>query len=96
MILLGKHKISPGDIWAVAGTDSAVRSAWCARVVQGEELVAKSVARSFAGAEARLTPEGATRLVTELGACKTPYICPRGRPVMIFTSLNDLKRKFDR
>ena len=61
-----------------------------------EELVAKSVARSFAGAEAKLTPEGATRLVTELGACKTPYICPRGRPVMIFTSLNDLKRKFDR
>ncbi len=61
-----------------------------------EELVARSVARSFAGAEARLTPEGATRLVTELGSCKRPYVCPRGHPVMILTSLSDLKRKFDR
>ena len=61
-----------------------------------EELVAKSVARSFAGAEARLTPEGAVKLVTDLGACRMPYVCPRGKPVMIFTSLNDLKRKFDR
>ena len=61
-----------------------------------EELVARSVARAFAGAEARLTEEGAVRLVTELGACRTPYVCPRGRPVMIFTSLNELRRKFDR
>ena len=60
-----------------------------------EELVARSVARSFAGAESKLTPESATRLVTELGACRMPYVCPRGRPVMIFTSLNDLKRKFN-
>ncbi len=59
-----------------------------------EELVARSVARSFAGAEPRLTPETATKLVTELGSCRTPYVCPRGKPVMIFTSLNDLKRKF--
>ena len=60
-----------------------------------DELVAKSVARSFAGAEPRLTPEGATKLVTDLGACHQPYVCPRGKPVMIFTSLNDLKRKFN-
>ena len=60
-----------------------------------EELVARSVARSFAGAEPKLTPESATRLVTELGSCRMPYVCPRGKPVMIFTSINDLKRKFN-
>ena len=60
-----------------------------------DELVARSVARSFAGAEPRLTPESAIKLITELGACRMPYVCPRGKPVMIFTSLNDLKRKFN-
>ena len=48
MKLLGKYKISPGDIWAVTGTDSAVRSAWCARVVQGEELAGEAALLSFA------------------------------------------------
>ena len=61
-----------------------------------EELVAKSVARSFAGVSAALTPEGAVRLVEELCACKMPYVCPRGKPVMIFTSTRELNRKFDR
>lgn len=61
-----------------------------------EELVAKSVARSFAGASQTLTSDGATRLVEELGACKMPYVCPRGKPVMIFTSTRELDRKFNR
>ena len=59
-----------------------------------DELVAKSVARSFAGSEPKLTPESATKLITELGGCRMPYVCPRGKRVMIFTSLNDLKRRF--
>jgi len=61
-----------------------------------EELVAKSVARSFAGASTKLTPEGATKLVEELCACRMPYVCPRGKPVMIFTSTTELNRKFAR
>ena len=61
-----------------------------------EELVAKSVARSFAGASVKLTPEGATKLVEELCACRMPYVCPRGKPVMIFTSTTELNRKFAR
>lgn len=48
MKLLGKYKISLGEIWAVTGTDSAVRSAWCARVVQGEELAGEAALLSFA------------------------------------------------
>ena len=59
-----------------------------------EELIAKSVARSFAGAPRKLTMEDASRLVEELGRTSMPYVCPRGKPVMIFTSNRELTRKF--
>ena len=42
------------------------------------------------------TPEAATKLVEELCSCRMPYVCPRGKPVMIFTSNRELDRKFDR
>ncbi len=60
------------------------------------ELVAKSIARSFAGSEIKLNEELATRLVEELSACRMPYVCPRGKPIMIFTSTRELNRKFAR
>ena len=59
-----------------------------------EELVAKSVARSFAGMSLALDEAGATRLVEELAACRMPYISPGGKPTMIFTSTRELDRKF--
>ncbi len=59
-----------------------------------EELVAKSIARSFAGMSVALTESGATQLVEELCACRMPYVCPRGKPIMIFTSTRELNRKF--
>ena len=61
-----------------------------------EELIAKSVAKNFAGAPFKLTEDGAVKLVEELCACRMPYVCPRGKPVMIFTSTRELDRKFDR
>ena len=61
-----------------------------------EELIAKSIAKSFAGASLALTEDGAVKLVEELCACRLPYVCPRGKPVMIFTSTRELDRKFDR
>ncbi len=61
-----------------------------------EELIARSIAKSFAGASLALTEDGATKLVEELCACRMPYVCPRGKPVMIFTSTRELDRKFDR
>ena len=61
-----------------------------------EERIAKSIAKSFAGASLSLTEEGATHLVEELCSCRMPYVCPRGKPVMIFTSTRELDRKFDR
>ena len=59
-----------------------------------EELVAKSIARSFAGMSLALDEAGATRLVDELAACRMPYISPGGKPTMIFTSTRELDRKF--
>lgn len=61
-----------------------------------EELIAKSIARSFAGSSPALTDEGAVRLVEDLCACRMPYVCPRGKPVMIFTSTRELDRRFAR
>jgi len=61
-----------------------------------EELIAKSIANSFAGSSMTLTADGATKLIEELCACKMPYVCPRGKPVMIFTSTRELDRKFAR
>lgn len=61
-----------------------------------EELIAKSIARSFAGSPMKLTEESATKLVEELCQARMPYVCPRGKPVMIFTSTRELNRKFDR
>ena len=61
-----------------------------------EELIAKSLAKSYAGASSSLTAEGAARLVEELTATRMPYVCPRGKPILIFTSTRELNRKFDR
>ena len=60
-----------------------------------DELVARSLARSYAGANVKLTREGAAKLVEELVATSQPYICPRGKPIMIFTANSELSRKFD-
>jgi len=59
-----------------------------------EELVAKSIARSFAGMSLALDEAGATKLVEELASCRMPYISPGGKPTMIFTSTRELDRKF--
>ena len=61
-----------------------------------EELVAKSIARTFSGASAKLDADSATRLVEDLCSCRMPYVCPRGKPVMIFTSYRELDRRFDK
>lgn len=60
-----------------------------------EEVIAKSVAKTFAGASLNLTKDAAIKLVEELASCKTPYISPRGKPTMIFTSSRELARKFN-
>lgn len=61
-----------------------------------DELIAKSVARTFAGASAKLTPEAAIQLVNELAQARMPYVCPRGKPVMWYKSNREIERAFGR
>ena len=88
--------LSPSAILSTIARDLSESSSRRGGDKWREELIAKSIARSFAGASMALTANGATKLVEELCACRMPYVCPRGKPVMIFTSTRELNRKFDR
>ena len=61
-----------------------------------DELIAKAVAHSFAGASTRLTREAAIQLINELADARMPYVCPRGKPIMIYKSNRELDRSFGR
>jgi DNA mismatch repair protein MutL len=87
--------LSPSDVLATVARDLAEggtrrKERW------REDLIAKSIARSFAGMSTALDEKGAVKLVEELAACRMPYVCPRGKPIMIFTSTRELDRKFNR
>ena len=86
----------PADILSTIAADMAEAGQRRGGERWRAEMVAKSVARAFAGASGALTPEGATRLVEELASCRMPYVCPRGKVTMIFTSNRELARKFAR
>lgn len=88
--------ISTADLLATIAADVSEAGARRGGVRWRNEIVAKSVARSFAGAASKFTPESATQLVNELAAARMPYVCPRGKPVMVFTSNRELSRKFGR
>jgi DNA mismatch repair protein MutL len=89
-------ELSAGAVLSTIAHDLSAAGAKRASLNWREELVAKSVARSFAGAPIALTQEGAVKLIEELCSCRMPYVCPRGKPVMIFTSTRELDRKFGR
>ena len=88
--------LSPATILSTIARDLAESSSRRGGERWREELIAKSVARSFAGAKMTLTEDGAVKLIEELCACRMPYVCPRGKRVMIFTSTRELDRKFER
>lgn len=88
--------ISTADLLATIAADVSEAGARRGGTRWRNEIVAKSVARSFAGASSKFTPESAVRLVNELASAKMPYVCPRGKPTMVFTSNRELSRKFGR
>ncbi len=88
--------LSTADLLASIATDIAEAGAKRGSARWRDELIAKGIARSFAGASPKLTTESAVQLVTELAATKMPYICPRGKPVMVFKSYRELSRNFGR
>ncbi len=88
--------ISPSAVLSSIARDLAEGGTHRAGERWREELIAKSIARSYSGSPMKLDADSATRLVEELSACRMPYVCPRGKPVMIFTSTRELDRKFAR
>jgi DNA mismatch repair protein MutL len=61
-----------------------------------EEAVAQAACQAAVGTRQRLRLNEIEQLVVDLAACEMPYTSPRGRPTLIFTSLNELHRKFGR
>jgi len=59
-----------------------------------EEIVAKAACRAVTGQGRALALPEVEALVTALAATRMPYVCPRGKPTMIFTSYRELDRKF--
>ena len=88
------ESVPPAAILSTIARDLAEGGARRGGARWKEELVAKSIARSCAGMNLAMDDAGATRLVEELFACRMPYVSPRGKPTMIFTSTRELNRKF--
>jgi len=61
-----------------------------------EEAVAQAACQAAVGTRQRLRLDEIEKLVVDLAACEMPYTSPRGRPTLMFTSLNELHRKFGR
>ena len=59
-----------------------------------DEQVAKSIARSCSGGKVALNEKLSVALVEELASCRSPYVTPRGKPVMLFRSNGELRRRF--
>ncbi|GGH22920.1 DNA mismatch repair endonuclease MutL [Paenibacillus segetis] len=47
-------------------------------------------------ANQKLTPDEANTLIQRLAACKQPYTCPHGRPIIVSFSTYDLEKLFKR
>lgn len=47
-------------------------------------------------ANQKLTPDEANTLIQRLAACKQPYTCPHGRPIIVSFSTYDLEKMFKR
>ena len=93
-LLLGSQTLA--ELLSTIAQDLAEGGARKGGAAWKEERIAKTLARAFAGANLAMTPEGAAQLIEELSKTRMPYVCPRGKPVMIFTSTRELNRKFDR
>ena len=61
-----------------------------------QETVAKAACRAAVPTRGTLSTQELDGLVRDLAMCEMPYTSPFGRPTLIFTSLNELSRKFGR
>ena len=61
-----------------------------------EETIAQAACQEAVRARDKLTLEEIEELIVALSKTEMPYTSPRGRPTIIFTSMNELNRKFGR
>lgn len=61
------------------------------------DSLAKTIAcKAAIKAGKRLSKKEMLELINDLFACKTPYFCPHGRPLIIKMSLNEFEKRFKR
>ena len=61
-----------------------------------EVLAASLACRGAITVNHRLAPAEAARLLADLAACRDPWTCPHGRPILLTFSHEDLERRFGR
>ena len=61
-----------------------------------EEAIAQAACKAAMKARDNLRLEEIEQLVIDLARTEMPYTCPHGRPTLIFTSFQELNRKFGR
>ncbi len=61
-----------------------------------EDAIAQAACKAAVKARDRLSLEEIERLVVDLAKTEMPYTCPHGRPTLIFSSFNEINRKFGR
>jgi DNA mismatch repair protein MutL len=94
----------PGAMGECAGTnlllDIATDLETLGKHITGAEVLREHVVKAAAGAAVRttqqLTREELERLITDLSVTDLPYTSPRGRPTLVFTSVQEMKKKFGR
>ena len=82
------------DILSTLAQDLAASSARKVGENWKEDLIARSLAKSMRKRPCKLDARQSEMLVEDLSACRMPYVTPAGKPIMIFTSNNELFRKF--
>jgi len=60
------------------------------------ENIMQAATRAAVRTTTKLTRDELERLISDLSLTELPYTSPRGRPTLIFTSLQELKKKFGR
>ncbi len=66
------------------------------QTVPEQELIKLFACKGAVKAGQRLSAEEMASLINRLFACREPYFCPHGRPVIIKITLEDLERRFGR
>lgn len=101
----GTFRVVSHPYWFPSGEETAIieeMAEWVLheRVIDLSKLREKSSilvsCKASIKANQKLTPEEANTLLQRLAACKQPYTCPHGRPIIVSFSTYDLEKLFKR